>query len=272
MIRRCPLRLCLETVARSVSEGRLAFALIGGLALCVPVVAADQPALSAARLKELAIDAIRTGKVHPTAGQTQIEGDTLKVSDAGTEEETERDAENPFVRVFLDQVGIEVRRQSLLKRDTSRRTIEPYYAKMEQVVAKKLAVVEDKKLTDDERAEQLGKLDDQMRAIYNDGLQAVAKALGLKEAVFVYGAAFRPHPVKLTASQGATIDMVRQTTASLLKDAGQAEQSFPWTSYQAGDTPDLLGIYYCRIRLGDKEATLSKTVAKNTNELRFPNP
>jgi hypothetical protein len=272
MIRHCPLRLCLETVARRVSEGRLAFALIGGLALCVPVVAADLPALSAARLKELATDAIRTGKVHPIAGKTQIEGDSLTVSDSGTEEEGERDAENPYVRVFLDQVGIDVRRQYLLKRDTSRRTIEPYYAKMEQVVAKKLAVVEVKKLSDDDRAEQIGKLDEQMHAIYNDGLQAVAKSLGLKEAVFLAGAALNPHPVKLTASQGATIDMVRQTTASLLKDAGQAEQSFPWTSYQAGDTPDLLGVYYCRIRLGDKQATLSKTVAKNTNELRFPDP
>ncbi len=272
MIRHCPLRLCLETIARSVSEGRLAFALIGGSALCVPVVAADQPALSAARLKELATDAIRTGKVHPITGKTEIEASTLTVSDSGTEEEAERDAENPYVRVFLDQVGIDVRRQYLLKRDISRRTIEPYYAKMEQVVAKKLAVVEDTKLSDDERAEQLGKLDEQMHAIYNDGLQAVAKSLGLKEAVFLACAAANPHPVKLTASQGATIDMVRQTTASLLKDAGQAEQSFPWTSYQAGDTPDLLGIYYCRIRLGDKQATLSKTVAKNTNELRFPNP
>jgi hypothetical protein len=248
-------------------------ALIGSFLLfCLPATAADRPVLTAARLKELSTDAIRAGKVHPIPGKTEIEGGILEVSDAGTEEESERDAENPYVRVFLDQVGIDVRRQYLLKRDTSRRTIEPYYAKMEQIVARKLAVVEDTKLSDDDRAAELGKLDEQMHAIYNDGLQAVAKALGLKEALFLSGAAATPHPVKLTASQGATIEMVRQTTASLLKDAGQPEKDFPWTSYQAGDSPDLLGIYYCRISLGGRQATLSKTVAKNTTELRFPDP
>jgi len=58
----------------------------------------------------------------------------------------------------------------------------------------------------------------------------------------------------------------------LLKDAGKAEMTYPWTSYEAGGTAQLNGAYYCRIRLNGKEATFSKKSVENTDRLVFPDP
>jgi len=234
--------------------------------------AADKPALSAARLKELASKAIRSGEIQFTPPHNAMNGDTMEVNDVFIFQLRDRDAEDPYVRIFLDQVEIDLRRQYLLQRQSSRQLMEPYYVKMEQIVGKKLAVVEDAKLSDDDRAAALEKLDGELMKTYEAGLQAVAISVGRARFAFMVGAADQSHDVKLVASEKATIDMVRQTTASLLKDAGRDEADFPWSSYQAGETARLLGDYYCRVRLNGKQTTLTKKVGEKTDQLDFPDP
>jgi hypothetical protein len=268
MIRLC--RLSVQFGSRVSTGSVLLICLLWGGSS--DAIGADKPGLSFARLKEIVAHSIRTGAVEENPGKTTIEGDTLKVHDASIKEDPGNDAESPYVRVFLDQVEIEFRRQHLLRRQRSRQTIEPYYVKMEGIVAKKLALIEDSKLSDDDRNTRLGDLDEQMMKTYNEGMQAVAKSLGLAKAEFLVEGAATSHDVKLVASTGATIDLVRQTTAWLLKDAGKAESDYPWTSYEAGGTAQLIGAYYCRIRLNGKEATFSKKVVENTDRLVFPDP
>jgi len=236
------------------------------------VSAADKPPLSAARLKELVAKAIRSGEIQSEPALNRMNGDTMEVKDVGVLMAMDRDIDNPYVRVFVDQAEIDLRRRQLLQRPSSRQVMEPYYVKMEQIVAKKLAAIENSKLSDDDRATELGKLDDQMMKTYEDGLQAVATSVGRAKFVFVAASASQLHDVKLVASQQATIDLVRQTTASLLKDAGTAEADFPWTSYQAGETAPMLGAYFCRVRLNGKQATFSKKVGDKTEQLEFPDP
>jgi hypothetical protein len=234
--------------------------------------AADKPGLSYARLKELVAHSIKTGAVTEVPGRTHIEGNSLKVNDAFAAEMMDADLADPYVGAFFDQVAIEFRRQHLLQRQRSKQTIEPYYVKMEGIVAKKLAVIEDKKLSGDDRNAKMQDLSEQMQKIYDEGMQAVAKSLGLTKAEFLVGAASEAHDVQLVGTKGATIDLVRQTTAWVLKDAGKAEQDYPWTSYQAGETVPLIGSYFCRIRLNGKQATASKNVGERTTRLEFPDP
>jgi hypothetical protein len=184
----------------------------------------------------------------------------------------DRDIENPYVRVFVDQIEIDLRRRQLFQRPNSRQLMEPYFVKMEQLVAKKLAAIENSKLSDDDRATEIGKIDDQLMKTFEAGLQAVARSVGKTGFMFIAAGADQMHDVKLVATQKATIDVVRQTTASLLKDAGTAEADYPWSSYQGGETVPMLGDYFCRIRLDGKQATFSKKVGEKTTQLEFPDP
>lgn len=266
MIRRCPRKF------RLAANDLVAIAILtccGAGSAC----AADKPTLSAARLRELAIQAIRAGAIQYTPPKNQMNGDAMEVCDVFVYQMADRDAQDPYVQVFLDQVEIDLRRKHLLQRASSRQIMEPFYAKMEQIVAKKLAAIENTKLSDDDRDTELGRLSDELMKTYEQGLQAVAKSVGRARFSFAApGAADKSHDVKLAASQQATIDMVRQTTASLLKDAGKDEADFPWSSYQAGETASLLGSYYCRVRLNGKQATLTKKVEEKTDTLVFPDP
>jgi hypothetical protein len=268
MIRLCPLS------SRFGANLKTSSMLLAGLLLGASSDsrAADKPGLSYARLKELVAHSIKTGAVTEVAGRTHIEGNSLQVNDAYAVEMMDADLADPYVGAFFDQVAIEFRRQHLLQRQRSKQTIEPYYVKMEGIVAKKLAVIEDKKLSDDDRNTKLQDLSEQMQKIYDEGMQAVAKSLGLAKAEFLAGAASGAHDVQLLATKGATIDLVRQTTAWVLKDAGKVEQDYPWTSYQAGETVPLSGSYFSRIRLNGKQATASKSVGERTTRLEFPDP
>jgi hypothetical protein len=87
--------------------------------------AAEKPPLSAARLKELASKAIRSGQIQFTPPHNAMNGDTMEVNDVFVFELEDRDAQDPYVRVFLDQVEINLRRQYLLQRQRSRQIMEP---------------------------------------------------------------------------------------------------------------------------------------------------
>ncbi len=241
-------------------------------ALAPPLRAADAAPLTAAKVKQRALDAIKSGAVQFKAPNNRIEGRTMMVNLAPIPDEQDADTQNPLVKLFYDQVEIELLRTQLLKRQSSRRVMEPYYAKMEELIAKKLAVAQDGKLEQQARDDQLEKLDETYQKTLSDGLQAVAVSIGMENFQFLNGAAQDAHDVKLVAPTGATIDVVRQTTAGILHDAGKTDKDFPWTSYQAGDTATMSGAYYCRIRLGGKEATFNKRVGAKTDQLDFPNP
>ncbi len=58
--------------------------------------------------------------------------------------------------------------------------MEPYYAKAEELIGKRLAVAQDTKLTDDARFEQMSKLEEQQQTTLSDGFTAVAKSIGMK--------------------------------------------------------------------------------------------
>jgi hypothetical protein len=237
-----------------------------------PLQAAGSAPFTFDQLKQLAAKSLKSGWVIPVGGKNQIQRDVLEVLDAGALDMMDSDTQDLYVHAFYDEVAIELRRQKLFSRQSSRQTLEPYLSKMEDVVAQKLAVIENQKLSDSARADQLDKLDGQMQHIYEDGLRAVAKSLGLKDFEFISEGAAAPRDVKLHASQGATIEMVRLTTAKLLKEAGKPENDFPWTSYQPDDTASMLGTYYCRIKLGDKQATVTKKVTEKTDRLDFADP
>jgi hypothetical protein len=273
MIRRCPRRIQFAT-AGTIAAGRVAAVLLaccacGGLR---NVSAADKAPLSAARLKELANQAIRFGQAQSDPALNRMNGDTMEVKDVGVLMAMDRDIDNPYVRLFVEQIEIDLRRRQLFQRPTSRQLMEPYYVKMEQLIAKKLAAIENSKLSDNDRAAELEKLDDQSMKTFEAGLQAVARSVGKAKFMFVAASGAQMHDVKLAASQKATIDVVRQTTASLLKDAGAAEADYPWSSYQGGETVSMLGDYFCRIRLDGKQATFSKKVGEKTTQLEFPDP
>jgi hypothetical protein len=257
---------------RVLQMGHLLLAGCIAIAAGPVLLASDPPPFSAAQLRELVAQSLKSGWIKSDPAKNRIEGDTLLVKDAGVVDRMDADAENPYVHVFYDQVEIELRRQQLFTRRSSRQAMEPYFSKMDDLVAKKLAVVQDSKLNDEARADKLDKLDEQLNKTYEDGLLAVAKSLGLKKSEFIAEGAAPAHDVRLVASRGATIDIVRRTTAVLLKDVGKSEDDFPWTSYQANDTAPLIGAYYCRIRLRGKQAAFTKKVAENTERLDFPDP
>jgi hypothetical protein len=258
------------------ARNRCSFAIV--IASCVlcgaasVASAADKAPLSAARLKVWANWAIRTRAIQFDPPRNRVAGDTMEVEDVAVLSATEHDADNLYVRALMDQIEIELRREQLLQRANSRRIMEPFYAKMEQIVAKKLALVEDAKRSADDRDAKTNELNDQLMAAYSDGLTAVAKSINLAKFEFVAEAPSRSGYVTLVASPGTTIDMVRPLTAGLLKEAGVAEADYPWSSYKAGDTASLLGAYYCRISLNGRQAIVSKKVGQTMTTLEFSNP
>ncbi len=260
---------------RTAANSRLIAGLIAAAAVSVvgqgDLRGADKAPLTYARLKELSAYAIKTGAVTPIPGKAIPEGNMLKVKDVMIKEEMEFD-QNPYIRVYFEQIENDLRRQHLLQRQTSRQTMQPYFGKMDAVVAKMLAVVEDSKLSREDKDTKLNELSVQLQDVYKQGMDAVAKSMGLAEAQFLAGAGLDSHPVQLMATKGATIDMVRQTTAWVLKDAGTSEKDYPWASYQAGETVQLIGSYYCRVSLNGKQATTSKKVGEQTMRLEFPDP
>ncbi len=260
--------------SRSAS-GTYLLAVLIALLIAAPLRAADPPKLDAAKLKQRAQEAIRTGAVQYKPANNRIEGqrDDCRNGGHSRRKPTLTRKDPSPAEIFYDQVEIELLRKDLLRRQSSHQIMEPYYKKAEAIIAKSLAVAQDPKLTDDARNDQLFKLDgEQSDALQGEGLTAVAKSIGMELPPAAASGAAPGHDVKLVAAKGATIDMVRQTTASLLHDVGKPEKDFPWTSYQQGDTATLSGNYYCRIRLNGKEATFNKRVGPKTDELDFPNP
>ncbi len=268
MTRRCPRRVRFAW-NRLIVLTILSYCIAGGLRIAS---AADKAPLTAARLKELSAQAIRTGQAQSDPAFNRMNGNTMEVKDVGVLMAMDRDIDNPYVRLFVEQIEIDLRRRQLFQRPSSRQVMEPYFVKMEQFIAKKLALIENTKLSANDRATELGKLDDQSMKTFEAGLQAVARSVGKTKFTFIAAGADQMHDVKLVASQKATIDVVRQTTASLLKDAGAAEADYPWSSYQGGETVPMLGDYFCRVRLNGKQATFSKKVGEKTTQLEFPDP
>jgi hypothetical protein len=268
----CPAKGRVATISAAIIV-LLVGVFVGLLIAAAPnLYAADPPQLTAAKVKKMALDAIRTGAVRYQPAKNRIEGRTMLVDEASIPDEADADVQNPLVKIFYDQVELELLRKDLLQRQSSRQVMAPYYAKVEEIIGKKLTVAQDTKLNDDSRDDQLSKLDEQEQTTLSDGLTAVAKSIGLDGIQFQASSGLDVRDVKLVASKGATLDFVRQTTALLLHDAGKQDKDFPWTSYQPGETASLAGVYYCRVRLNGKEATLTKRVGAKTEELEFPDP
>ena len=142
-----------------------------------------------AKLKQGAIDAIKTSPCSTSRRRITSKG-ALWWSiwhSSPTRWTPTRNA--PLVKVFYDEVEIELLRGELLQRQASRQIMAPYYAKMEATLSKKIAVLQDAKLEPQARDDQLDKLEEQSRKTLSDGLQAVATSIGMEKFEFSVGAA-----------------------------------------------------------------------------------
>jgi hypothetical protein len=239
-----------------------------------PVVAADKVNITLERLKQLTKEALDKGWIDYTPPSNQFDGNVLRVSDIGFLQGNEETimSEDAYIAIFFQQVAIDLRRRYLFKLDSSRRVIEPYYQKMEKIVTQELVAMQDKTLTEEMFNAKMDELEPQIQQAFETGLTAVARSVGKQRFEFVNSGGIDAHDVKLVGPEGASIDLVPQTTAMIYKGAGAKEDELPWISYQANETVGLSGTYYCRISLNGKQQTFTKKVAKTTTALEFPKP
>ena len=261
-------------------SSRISFALNCALGVmifccCFTVNAANARGeeLTETRLTQLAADAIRSGSFEVTIPKNFWNGKVLEVRDA--EVYVTFDEQNdPYVHLLVQQMQNNLRRDDLLHYTQTKQIMKPFFDKMDGLVGKEIAVVQDQSLNADNRANELGKLDDQIGSAYQDGLNAVAKSIGATSFEFNHGAA-RRRPISLHWSpRRAEIDMLRSSIVSFLKNAGQPEADFPWVHYKAGDvaTAELLGTYSFRIDFGGRQATFKRNITKDTQQVKLPNP
>jgi hypothetical protein len=141
------------------------------------------------QLHTLAVEALRDGDVAYSAPWSKISGRTLWVKDAGPVSDRPGASSlgywlaggDPLKAVFLDQLAIEIRRQRLFAGTRQQLIIEPYYRRMEEIVAAELAIVQgagdekEKEQQLDERLRQLGDL-------LKTGIDAAARDMRLSGA------------------------------------------------------------------------------------------
>ena len=94
--------------------------------------AGDPPQMTAARLKKQVLAAIHTGAVQYEPAQNEITNRRMIVTVASVPDASDSDLQDPLVKVFYDQLELELLRKDLLKRQRSRQIMEPYYAKAER--------------------------------------------------------------------------------------------------------------------------------------------
>ncbi|HVA46972.1 MAG TPA: hypothetical protein VNH11_11445 [Pirellulales bacterium] len=138
------------------------------------------------QLRALAVESLRAGDVAYTPPSNKIVGRMLWVKDAGPFADRPDGgsldywlADGDLLKaVFLDQLAIEIRRQHLFARSRSQQVMDPYYRRMEAVVAAELTLAqqpgddEEKQRQLDERLRQLGDL-------LQNGIDACARGMGL---------------------------------------------------------------------------------------------
>ncbi|HEV3344905.1 MAG TPA: hypothetical protein VG125_31295 [Pirellulales bacterium] len=141
------------------------------------------------QLRTLAVEALRDGDVAYSPPWNKVAGRILWVKDAGPLSDRPGsaaldywfDGGDPLKAVFLDQLAIEIRRQRLFAGTRRQLIIEPYYRRMEEVVAAELAIVqgpgekEEKQRQLDERLRELGDL-------LKTGIEACARNMRLAGA------------------------------------------------------------------------------------------
>jgi hypothetical protein len=165
---------------------KLTTALLGA---ALAVSSASAAPVTIKQLRTLASEALRDGDVAYSAPWNKVAGRILWVKDAGPQSDRPGSASldywfdggDPLKAVFLDQLAIEIRRQRLFAGTRRQPIIEPYYRRMEEIVAAELAIVqgpgekEEKERQLDERLRELGD-------VLKTGIEACARDLRLAGA------------------------------------------------------------------------------------------
>lgn len=99
--------------------------------------------VSYAQIRALALEGLRSGDVPFAPPCAKPVRGILWAKDVGPGSASEAqfwldywfDAGEPAKAALVDQLGIEIRRQYLFKRESNRRIMDPYYVRMDEIVA-----------------------------------------------------------------------------------------------------------------------------------------
>ncbi|HQU46700.1 MAG TPA: hypothetical protein PK867_28095, partial [Pirellulales bacterium] len=166
------------------------FILYAALFAVGPLAAAARAAeITFNQIRALAVESLRSGDVAYTPPSNKIVGRMLWVKDAGPFADDPDGVSLDYwlaggdllKAVFLDQLAIEIRRQHLFARSRSQQVMEPYYRRMEAVVAAELTLAQQPG-DDDEKQRQLDERLRQLGDLLQNGIEACTREMGLAGA------------------------------------------------------------------------------------------
>jgi len=143
------------------------------------------------------------------------------------------------------QLKIEILRKHRAKEKEELRFLEPYFARMERLVAEDLTLIKSHRGNQKELVKQLNERDVRAQAVLKEAIQKWAAHKGLTLGGEQYGAAVIPSVKITTVPAGGTVYFLNAVDYNVYKQAGALNQLDKWNQVP-GEQMDMGGAYYFR--------------------------